>query len=290
MEEEGIEESNDISPWRTLALAFQTLGVVYDDMGTSSLYVFFDVFSKVPITSEVDVLGALSLVMYTIALTPLTKYVFVVLKANDNGEGETFALYSPICRSTTDIANAYGIAGIGVMIVSMTLVTLIMLFIWQTNLFLAICFPLVFGTIELIYLSTVLSKITEGARVPGIGLLYNELVQGIPPIFGHKEALELALESNQNKLEFDHISTRSKDRIVRARDSIGELMHDQVSDEAGMFALPSSVMSADEDPSLEYKLSALREATASGFTYLLDHGDVSAKKTHGCSASSAVVT
>lgn len=73
----------------TLALAFQTLGVVYGDMGTSPLYVFSGVFSKVPITSEVDILGALSIVLYTIALIPLMKYVFIVLKANDNGEGIT---------------------------------------------------------------------------------------------------------------------------------------------------------------------------------------------------------
>lgn len=57
-------------------------------MGTSPLYVFADVFSKVTIKSDVDVLGALSLVMYTIAIIPLAKYVFVVLKANDNGEGK----------------------------------------------------------------------------------------------------------------------------------------------------------------------------------------------------------
>ncbi|KAF8390382.1 hypothetical protein HHK36_024908 [Tetracentron sinense] len=90
--------SQDLSIWRTLAMAFQTLGVVYGDMGTSPLYVFSDVFSKVQIQSDVDVLGALSLVMYTIALLPFAKYVFIVLKANDNGEGGTFALYSLICR------------------------------------------------------------------------------------------------------------------------------------------------------------------------------------------------
>lgn len=88
----------ELSTWHTLALAFQTLGVVYGDMGTSPLYVFSDVFSKVPITSEVDILGALSVVLYTIALVPLAKYVFIVLKANDNGEGGTFALYSLISR------------------------------------------------------------------------------------------------------------------------------------------------------------------------------------------------
>lgn len=77
----------ELSLLGTLGIAFQTLGVVYGDMGTSPLYVFSDVFSKVPIRSEVDVLGALSLVIYTIAVIPLAKYVFVVLKANDNGEG-----------------------------------------------------------------------------------------------------------------------------------------------------------------------------------------------------------
>jgi KUP system potassium uptake protein len=71
-------------------MAFQTLGVVYGDLGTSPLYVFTDVFSKVPIKSEVDILGALSLVIYTISLIPLAKYVFVVLKANDNGEGKRY--------------------------------------------------------------------------------------------------------------------------------------------------------------------------------------------------------
>lgn len=82
--------NQDDSTWRTLALAFQTLGVVYGDMGTSPLYVFSDVFSKVDIKSDADVLGALSLVIYTIALIPLIKYVFIVLKANDSGEGISF--------------------------------------------------------------------------------------------------------------------------------------------------------------------------------------------------------
>ncbi|XP_015583931.1 putative potassium transporter 12 [Ricinus communis] len=712
--------SKDLSTWSILAMAFQTLGVVYGDLGTSPLYVFADVFSKVTIESEIDILGALSLVMYTIALIPLAKYVFVVLKANDNGEGGTFALYSLICRyakvsmlpnrqqadekissfrlklptpeleralnikdalerrstlktmllllvlmgtsmvigdgiltpaisvmsamsglqsqvrgfgttalvvvsiivlvilfsiqrfgtgkvsfmfapilalwffslasigiynlvtydisvlrafnpayiylffkknsvkawsalggcvlcitgaeamfadlghfnvkaiqiafsfvvfpclllaymgqasylmkypqssgtifyssvpeslfwpvfavatiaamiasqamisatfscvkqsmalgcfprlkivhtskkqmgqiyipvinyflmimcivvvsifrSTTDIANAYGIAEVGVMIVSTTLVTLVMLLIWQTNIFLALCFPLIFGSVELIYLSAVLSKLLEGGwlplvfascflcvmyiwnygsvlkyqsevrekismdfmlelgstlgtvRVPGIGLLYNELVQGIPSIFGQfllslpaihstivfvcikyvpvpvvpqeerflfrricpkdyhifrcvarygykdvrkedhhafeellveslekflrREAQDLALESNLNELELDSVSVISRDSGVPAGDGNEELniplMHDQrlveqgtsTSEEASS-VLPSSVMSADEDPSLEYELAALREAKESGFTYLLAHGDVRARK------------
>ncbi|KAL5759785.1 hypothetical protein ACOSQ2_018623 [Xanthoceras sorbifolium] len=711
--------SKDVSIWQTLALAFQTLGVVYGDMGTSPLYVFTDVFSKVNIDTEVDILGALSLVMYTITLLPLAKYVFVVLKANDNGEGGTFALYSLISRyakvnklpnhqpadeqissfrlklptpelarairikdklerkgslktmllllvlmgtsmvigdgiltpaisvmsavsglqgeikgfgttavvivsiillialfsiqqfgtgkvgfmfapvlalwffslgsiglynlfehdisvirawnpayiylffkkntsdawsalggcvlcvtgaeamfadlghfsvksiqiaftfvvfpclllaymgqaaylmkhpesatrifydsvpdslfwpvfiiatlaamiasqamisatfscvkqsmalgcfprvkiihtskklmgqiyipvvnwflmimcivvvsifqSTTDIANAYGIAEVGVMIVSTTLVTLVMLLIWQFNLFLVLCFPLVFGSVELIYLSAVLSKITEGGwlplvfasfflsvmyiwnygsvlkyqsevrekismdslldlgsdlgtvRVPGIGLVYNQLVQGIPSIFGQflrslpaihstivfvcikyvpvpvvpqeerflfrrvgpkdyhifrciarygykdvrkedhhifeqllvgslekflrKEAQDLALERSVEH-EYNSVSVGSRGPEVPggygADDLRMPLIHDWSLEEAGTSipeqvvpALPSSVMPLDYDPSLEHELSTLREAMDSGFTYLLAHGDVRAKK------------
>ncbi|XXG53691.1 hypothetical protein AAC387_Pa03g1750 [Persea americana] len=79
-------------------LAFQTLGVVFGDVGTSPLYTFSVMFNKAPIHGEEDVLGALSLVLYTLILIPLIKYVLLVLLANDNGEGGTFALYSLICR------------------------------------------------------------------------------------------------------------------------------------------------------------------------------------------------
>ncbi|KAK7360975.1 hypothetical protein VNO77_02996 [Canavalia gladiata] len=59
-----------------------------------------------------------------------------------------------------------GIAEVGVMMVSTTLVTLVMFLIWQTNLFLEFCFRLVFGSVELIYMSSVLSKIAEGGWLP----------------------------------------------------------------------------------------------------------------------------
>ncbi|PUZ70568.1 hypothetical protein GQ55_2G242200 [Panicum hallii var. hallii] len=711
--------SKELTMLSTIAMAFQTLGVVYGDMGTSPLYVFSDVFSKVPIKSEVEILGALSLVMYTIALIPFAKYVFIVLKANDNGEGGTFALYSLICRyakvsllpnqqrvdedissfrlklptpeleramfvkdclekkplfknillflvlmgtsmvigdgiltpsmsvmsavsglqgqvpgfntdavvmvsiivllllfsvqrfgtgkvgfmfapilglwfinlssigiynivkydisvvrafnpayiylffqtngmkawsalggcvlcitgaeamfadlghfsvksiqvaftavvfpclliaymgqaaflmknplaverifydsvpgvlfwpvfviatlaamiasqamisatfscikqamalgcfprikiihtskkimgqiyipvmnwflmvmciiivatfrSTNDIANAYGIAEVGVMMVSTVLVTLVMLLIWQTNLFLVLCFPILFGAVEFAYLTAVLSKIREGGwlplafsslflcimytwnygsvlkyqsemrgkisldfildlgatlgtvRVPGIGLVYNELVQGIPSIFGQllvtlpamhstivfvcikyipvpyvpleerflfrrvgqkdyhmfrcvarygykdvrkedhgffeqllveslekflrREAQEIALETSTMEAERDDISVVSE--VPQSPASEGDLRTPLLSDQRSgddnrmgtrddsAPVLPSSSMSAEEDPALEYELEALREAMASGFTYLLAHGDVRARK------------
>ncbi|KAL3637069.1 Potassium transporter 5 [Castilleja foliolosa] len=82
----------------TLNLAFQSIGVIYGDIGTSPLYVFDSTFSDGHIQHKDDILGVLSLIIYTFVLIPLIKYVFIVLKANDNGDGGTFALYSLICR------------------------------------------------------------------------------------------------------------------------------------------------------------------------------------------------
>ncbi|XP_075091234.1 potassium transporter 11 isoform X2 [Nicotiana tabacum] len=80
-----------------LRLAFQSLGVVYGDLGTSPLYVFYNTFPH-GIDDTEDVVGALSLIIYSLTLIPLLKYVFIVCRANDNGQGGTFALYSLLCR------------------------------------------------------------------------------------------------------------------------------------------------------------------------------------------------
>ncbi|XP_058197067.1 potassium transporter 11-like isoform X1 [Rhododendron vialii] len=80
-----------------LRLSFQSLGVVYGDLGTSPLYVFYNTFPH-GISDPEDIIGALSLIIYSLTLIPLLKYVFIVCKANDNGQGGTFALYSLLCR------------------------------------------------------------------------------------------------------------------------------------------------------------------------------------------------
>ncbi|KAI8030082.1 Potassium transporter 6 [Camellia lanceoleosa] len=86
----------DYTPLQTLLLAYQSLGIVYGDIGTSPLYVLSSVEFKDPV--EDDILGIFSLIFWTLTLIPLIKYVFIVLRADDNGEGGTFALYSFLCR------------------------------------------------------------------------------------------------------------------------------------------------------------------------------------------------
>ncbi|XP_027062950.1 potassium transporter 5-like [Coffea arabica] len=93
----GGHGSKDLGWIKTLSLAFQSLGVIYGDIGTSPLYVFSSTFPD-GIDNKNDILGVLSLIIYTIILVPMIKYVFIVLWANDKGDGGTFALYSLICR------------------------------------------------------------------------------------------------------------------------------------------------------------------------------------------------
>jgi K+ transporter len=56
------------------------------DLGTSPLYVYSTIFDMQP--SHEDVLCATSLIFWSITLVVLVKYVFIVLLADDNGEGE----------------------------------------------------------------------------------------------------------------------------------------------------------------------------------------------------------
>jgi KUP system potassium uptake protein len=72
---------------RTLRLAFQCIGVIYGDIGTSPLYVYASTFTS-GISNIDDLYGVLSLILYSIILLPMIKYVFIVLYANDNGDGK----------------------------------------------------------------------------------------------------------------------------------------------------------------------------------------------------------
>jgi KUP system potassium uptake protein len=63
--------------------------VVFGDLGTSPLYVFYNVFPN-GVEDDEDIIGALSLIIYSLTLIPLIKYVFIVLRANDNGQGKIF--------------------------------------------------------------------------------------------------------------------------------------------------------------------------------------------------------
>ncbi|KAG8965644.1 hypothetical protein FRC03_000339 [Tulasnella sp. 419] len=81
-----------------LWLSFQTLGIIYSDIGTSPLYVLNGIWpSGGPIPSKEDVIGGVSAVIWSLALVPLIKYVLITLRFGTiEGEGGTFALFHGI--------------------------------------------------------------------------------------------------------------------------------------------------------------------------------------------------
>ncbi|KAH6609144.1 hypothetical protein Trco_002490 [Trichoderma cornu-damae] len=84
-------------------LSFQATGVIYGDIGTSPLYVFSSTFSSQP--SWDDLVGALSIIIWSLTLIVTVKYCFIVLSADDDGQGGTFALYSLLARYTNIARN-----------------------------------------------------------------------------------------------------------------------------------------------------------------------------------------
>src|SRR6516225_4216270 len=88
----GAGSHAQISP---LALALGSIGVVYGDIGTSPLYAFHVAVEAAvgsgPITRDV-VLGVLSLILWALTIVVTVKYVLILLRADNNGEGGTLAL------------------------------------------------------------------------------------------------------------------------------------------------------------------------------------------------------
>jgi KUP system potassium uptake protein len=100
-----------------LTLAYQSFGVVYGDLSTSPLYVYKSTFygSKVQLSdTDEEILGVLSFIFWTFTLIPALKYVFIVLRADDNGEGmPLFALL----KESNKICNFYFITFISCFVI-----------------------------------------------------------------------------------------------------------------------------------------------------------------------------
>lgn len=77
------------------SLSLAALGIVYGDIGTSPLYAFEQVFlngaHSVPV-SQANVLGVLSLFLWSLMMIVSLKYVFFIMRADNQGEGGIIAL------------------------------------------------------------------------------------------------------------------------------------------------------------------------------------------------------
>jgi KUP system potassium uptake protein len=82
------------------ALAIGAIGVVFGDIGTSPLYALKESFiGHHPLTiDQAHIYGVLSLIFWTMVLIVTAKYVFIILKADNKGEGGSLALLALIGR------------------------------------------------------------------------------------------------------------------------------------------------------------------------------------------------
>jgi len=85
------------------ALTLGAIGVVYGDIGTSPLYALKEVFAHghVPLTPQ-NIYGVLSLVFWTLTVVVSIKYVVLILRADNNGEGGLIAMLALASQAVKD--------------------------------------------------------------------------------------------------------------------------------------------------------------------------------------------
>src|SRR5712692_6641572 len=98
------------------ALMLGSIGVVYGDIGTSPLYALREAViaasGSAGVVTPQAVLGVLSLILWALIIVVTLKYVLVLLRADNNGEGGTLALMALAQRGVAGGASAIVLLGI----------------------------------------------------------------------------------------------------------------------------------------------------------------------------------
>ncbi|RUX10922.1 potassium transporter Kup, partial [Mesorhizobium sp. M2A.F.Ca.ET.037.01.1.1] len=107
----------EIEQHSTKVLMLGALGVVYGDIGTSPIYAFREALhasSGGDVANRADILGVLSLIIWSLTITVTVKYIMFVLRADNRGEGGVLSLMA-LARSSfatrSAIILAIGIVG-----------------------------------------------------------------------------------------------------------------------------------------------------------------------------------
>ena len=111
-DEDGLSEHRHF--W---SLVLGSIGVVFGDIGTSPLYALREAVNSaqgVGISNREAVVGVLSMILWALTLIVTIKYVRVLLRIDNKGEGGTFALMSlgqSVAKGSAPIVLGLGIAG-----------------------------------------------------------------------------------------------------------------------------------------------------------------------------------
>ena len=109
-------ETRDKEIRKLLALSLGSIGVVYGDIGTSPLYAFREALRPVAAdgVTRLEIIGLISLMIWTLTIIVTFKYVLFLLRADNNGEGGTLSLLALLMKYYSKRANRLfflGIAG-----------------------------------------------------------------------------------------------------------------------------------------------------------------------------------
>ncbi|TYJ97624.1 potassium transporter 5-like [Cucumis melo var. makuwa] len=133
---------------------------------------FVVVVSTSIIASQAMISGTFSIIQQSLSLRCFPRVK--VVHTSDKYEGQVYVpeinyLLMLACvgvtlgfKNTTQIGNAYGIAVVFVMTLTSSFLVLIMVMIWKTHILFIITYILTIGTVELVYLSSVLYKFDQG--------------------------------------------------------------------------------------------------------------------------------
>jgi KUP system potassium uptake protein len=98
------------------SLVVSAIGVVFGDIGTSPLYALKEIFNghhPIPVTPE-NILGVLSLVFWSIMVLVSLKYVAIIMRADNKGEGGSLALLALVAQRAKNSGLAWAMTMLGI--------------------------------------------------------------------------------------------------------------------------------------------------------------------------------
>jgi KUP system potassium uptake protein len=112
--DQEVSETGKSAP--RLGVLMAVLGIVYGDIGTSPLYAFkasLQLFDPTQ-TTAVEIMGVLSLIFWSLIIIVTVKYVFLVMRADNRGEGGILALMALAQRVSVGAATKRALALVGI--------------------------------------------------------------------------------------------------------------------------------------------------------------------------------
>ncbi len=113
----ATEESHSHHPQGMARLALGAIGVVFGDIGTSPLYAFRETFANPHHPLPLDnahILGVISLIFWSMMIVVSVKYVAIIMRADNKGEGGSLALLALVSGQTKTRRWTRGIILLGV--------------------------------------------------------------------------------------------------------------------------------------------------------------------------------